>query len=68
MRKNLLAMICSEGGSVTDRKYVSSTSEALEWAKDQTQLGCYEIVVFRSSEEKPILHYGFQSIWHCVEG
>ena len=58
MRKNLLAMICNEHGNVADRKYVSTLAEALKWAQNFSELGNYEIVVFKTTEDKPLLRFG----------
>ena len=68
MRKNLLAMICNEHGNVADRKYVSTLAEALKWAQNFSELGNYEIVVFKTT----IYQYmGFHDeggksiVWRC---
>ena len=66
MRKNLLAMICNEHGNVADRKYVSTLVEALKWAQSFSELGSYEIVVFKTTEDKPLLRFGFTSIWDSM--
>lgn len=66
MKKNLLAMICNEHGNVAGRKYVSSLAEALKWAQNFSELGSYEIVVFKTADDKPILRFGFTSIWDSV--
>ena len=66
MRKNLLAMICNEHGNVADRKYVSTLAEALKWAQNFSELGNYEIVVFKTTEDKPVLRFGFTSIWDSM--
>ena len=66
MKKNLLAMICTADGKVIARKYFTTSVDSLQWAQTFSELGSYEIVVFRTTEDKPILRFGFTSIWDSM--
>ncbi len=66
-KRNLLAILLDPNQKVTDRKWVSSVHEAMGWAEAATLNGGYELTVYRTDDDHPVLHHKVGSLWNWKE-